>query len=213
MNRVHQRRATRQGTPSPDSGERGASVKPDVEILERFNTLVSADAAQAIEHLGHKRRMKTTRWAFACGLSRWEAVREVDGFIAGRRTLNAAGSVEVYAFNHWTPGLPDPKRYTMYGVSKPDAGRCTDLAAALGTGTERMAGLCVEAGMVDAPGIPLATNHRMARTLRHVMADMRERLLKMERLCDGDPAEPRRIVTWAEVIGERAGTKAGRRRP
>jgi hypothetical protein len=194
--------------PAAEQHEPGADLRPsryrdDDEILDKFNVLISADAAQAIELLGHKARMKTTRWAFERGLERWQQVREVIDFLAARRTLNAAGSAEVHRFNHWTPVLTDAKTYSMYGVTKRQAKRCADLGSALGVGTQRMAGLCIDAGIFDALTVPVPTNHRVARALGHVRSDLRDRLRQIERLCDGESADPPRIITWAEVCGER----------
>lgn len=196
----------KRGAAKPD--ERGAPLRPsryrdDDEILDKFNVLISADAAQAIALLGHKSRMKTTRWAFERGLDRWEQMREVRDFLAARRTLDAAGSAEVHQFNHWTPALHDAKTYSMYGVTKLQAKRCADLGIALGAGTQRMAGLCVDAGVFDALTVPVPTNHRLARSLGHVRSDLRDRLRKIERLCDGKSADSAQFITWAEVCGER----------
>ena len=198
LRRVAERyRDGRRSTPgSSGSGD-------DDEILDKFNVLISADAAQAIALLGHKSRMKTTRWAFERGLDRWEQVREVRDFLAARRTLNAAGSAEVHQFNHWQPALTDAKTYSMYGVTKRQAKRCADLGIALGAGTQRMAGLCVDAGIFDALTVPVPTNNRLARSLGHVRSDLRDRLRKIERLCDGKSADPAQVITWAEVCGER----------
>lgn len=188
-----------------DTAERGASILSCLDPLsgeydDRYNALVSADARQAIRHLGA--RMRTTVWAFARGLSRWEQYGAVDTFGRARARLDAAGSVGIQKFNDWKPTLAEAKRYTMRHVGKREQGRCSDLAEILGTGAERMAGLAIEIGILDAPGIPLATNHRIARSLRHLLAEVRDRVRQIERLCDGGGQEPQRIITWEDVIGQ-----------
>lgn len=196
--------------------ERASSIRPSSldpltgEYDDRYNALLSADARQAIRHLGA--RMRTTVWAFTRGLSRWEQYRAVDAFGEARARLDAAGSVAIHQFNDWKPGLADAKRYTMRHVAKRDQGRCSDLAEILGTGAERMAGLAIEVGILDAPGIPLPTNHRIAQSLRHLITEVRDRVRRIERLCDGSGEEPERIITWEDVIGEpKRRKRAGKR--
>lgn len=190
-------------TDAPAASIRPSRYRDHDEILDNFGALVSADATQAIARVGHKSRMRTTRGAFEKGLGRWQSLREVRDFLTARRTLDAAGSAEVHQFANWQPTLAGAKRYSLYGVTKQQAADCADLGRALGVGTERMAGLCVEAGIVDVAGTPIPTNHRIAHALRHVRADLRDRVRKIERLCEGESADPQRIVTWDEIMGER----------
>jgi len=190
-----------------ESDEPGASmsIRPstflDGKYDDKYGAHLSADTRHAIEQRGKVTR--TTTWAFQRGLTRWEELDEVDAYAEPRRKLLARGSEDIERLDGWRVRLRGGKRWTMRYVSEKNRGRCSDLARTLGVGAETMAGLAVMAGVLDAVGIPLPLNQRLARDLAEVLRELRERVRMARRLAGLDKqlsGERRMLTTWEELV-------------